>query len=252
MSKERRMQHLNEVMNTPVTSSEGSNPEHHLSIGYTSARLSKPPTMLAAIWCKAQEHLLTPGSISVLPLHDDVGARASYPAKGFAVYSKSQPDSPNVVKLYDDGSMQCPCIMFKSSTNLCFHSAAVAEKENVLSIYLDWMSTSESDCNPYHLATKNVNVRASGQKVGKERRNRKTQKNPQPSFTVTNQEQLLLAAMGTNQYAPNVSGSTTLEATNWQPTVGGHPPILSAPLASPFVGSLSSCTRILPHRNEQA
>ena len=142
--------------------------------------------------------------------------------------------------------------MFKSSTNLCFHSAAVAEKENVLSIYLDWMSTSESDCNPYHLATKNVNVRASGQKVGKERRNRKTQKNPQPSFTVTNQEQLLLAAMGTNQSAPNVSGSTTLEATNWQPTVGGHPPILSAPLASPFVGSLSSCTRIPPHRNEQA
>ena len=45
MSKEQRMRHLNEVMNTPVTSSEGRNPEHHLSIGYTSAR----PTMLAAI-----------------------------------------------------------------------------------------------------------------------------------------------------------------------------------------------------------
>jgi len=111
-----------------------------------------------------------------------------------------------------------------------------------LSIYLDWMSTSESDCNPYHLATKNVNVRASGQKVGKERRNRKTQNNSQPSFTVTNQEQLLLAAMGTNQSAANVSGSRTLEATNWQPTVGGHSPILSAPLASPFVGSLSFFT----------
>lgn len=45
MSKEQRMRHLNEVMNTPVTSSEGRNPEHHLSIGYTSAR----PTMLTAI-----------------------------------------------------------------------------------------------------------------------------------------------------------------------------------------------------------
>lgn len=106
------------------------------------------------------------------------------------------------------------------------------EKKNVLSIYHAWMSTSESDCNPYHLATKNVNVRASGQKVGKERRNRKTQKNPEPSFTVTNQDQLLLAAMGTNQSAPNVSGSRTLEATNWQPTVGGHSPILSVPLES--------------------
>lgn len=49
MSKEQRMRHLNKVMNTPVTSSEGSNPEHHLSIGYTSTRLAKPPTMLAAI-----------------------------------------------------------------------------------------------------------------------------------------------------------------------------------------------------------
>ena len=166
-------------------------PEHHLSIGYTSAR----PTMLAAIRCKAQEHLLIIGSISV-PSHDDVGAQASHPPKRFAVYSTSHPDSPNVVKLYDDGSMQCPCIMFKSSTNLWSHSVAFAEKKNVLSIYLAWMSTSESDCNPYHLATKNVNVRASGQKVGKERRNRKTQKNPEPSFTVTNQDQLLLAAMG--------------------------------------------------------
>ena len=45
MSKEQRMRHLNEVMNTPVTSSEGRNAEHHLSIGYTSAR----PAMLAAI-----------------------------------------------------------------------------------------------------------------------------------------------------------------------------------------------------------
>ena len=144
MSKEQRMLHLNEVMNTPVTRSEGRNPEHHLSIGYTSAR----PTMLAAIWCKAKEHLLTLGSIYVLPSHDDVGAQASYPAKRFAVYSASHPDSPNVVKLYDDGSMQCLCIMFKSSTNLCSHSVAVAQKKNVLSIYLAWKSTSESDCNP--------------------------------------------------------------------------------------------------------
>ena len=45
MFKEQRMLHLNEVMNTPVTRSEGRNPEHHLSIGYTSAR----QTMLAAI-----------------------------------------------------------------------------------------------------------------------------------------------------------------------------------------------------------
>ena len=219
MSKEQRMRHLNKVMNTPVTSSEGSNPEHHLSIGYTSARLAKPPTMLAAIWCKDQEHLLTPGSISVLPSQDDAGAQASCAAKRFAVYSKSHPDSPNVVNLYDDGSMQCPCIMFKSSTNLCSHSVAVAEKEHVLSIYLDWVRTSESDSNLYHLATKNVNVRASGQKGGKERRKRKTQKNPQPSFTITNQEQLLFASMGTHQSAPNMSVSRTLEANNWQPTL---------------------------------
>lgn len=138
--------------------------------------------------------------------------------------------------------MQFPCIMFKSSTNLCSHLVAVAEKEIVLSIYLDWVRTSKSDCNLYHLATKNVNARASGQKGGKEKRNRKTQKNPQPLFTITNQEQLLLAAMGTHQSAPNVSVSRTLEATNWQPTVGGHSPVLSAPLASPFHGSPSSFT----------
>ena len=128
MSKEQRMRHLNEVMNTPVTSSEGRNPEHHLSIGYTSAR----PTMLAAIWCKAQEHLLTLGSISVLPSHDEVGTQTSYRAKPLAVYSTSHPDSPNVVKLYDDGSMQCPCIMFKSSTNVFSHLVAVAEKKKRL------------------------------------------------------------------------------------------------------------------------
>lgn len=138
--------------------------------------------------------------------------------------------------------MQFPCIMFKSSTNLCSHLVAVAEKEIVLSIYLDWVRTSKSDCNLYHLATKNVNARASGQKGGKERRNRKTQKNPQPLFTITNQEQLLLAAMGTHQSAPNVSVSRTLEATNWQPTVGGHSPVLSAQSASPFHGSPSSFT----------
>lgn len=144
MSKEQRMLHLNEVMNTPVTRSEGRNPEHHLSIGYTSAR----QTMLAAIWCKAQEHLLTLGSISVLPSHDDVGAQASYPAKRFAVYSTSHPDSPNVVKLYDDGSMQCLCIMFKSSNQFMFPFSCCCPEKNVLSIYLAWMSTSESDCNP--------------------------------------------------------------------------------------------------------
>lgn len=159
-----------------------------------------------------------------------------------AVYSTSHPDSPNVVKLYDDGSMQCPCIMFKSSTNVFSHLVAVAEKKkNVLSIYLAWMSTSESDCNPYHLATKNVNVRASGQKAGKERRNRKTQKNPQPSFTVTNQDNYcLLPWVQTNLH------QTCQAIEHWKPLTGNQLLEVTHQYCqyhkSPFVGSLSSFT----------
>lgn len=43
---------------------------------------------------------------------------------------------------------------------------------------------------------------------------------------------MIIITHGTNQSAPNVSGSRTLEATNWQLTVGGHSPILSVPLES--------------------
>ena len=167
VSKEQKMRHLKKVMETPVTKNkEGT--DYPLSISYTSARLAKPSIMLAAIWAKAQEHLLTPGSISVLPSDDDTGsAQTVQRAKRFAVNNRSNPDFPNVVKLYDDGSIECPCPMFKSSTNVCSYSLAVAERD-VLAITLDWVRNSESDCNLYNLATKNINVRASGQKGGKE------------------------------------------------------------------------------------
>ena len=72
----------------------------------------------------------------------------------------------------------------------------VAEREDVLAITLDWVRNSESDCNLYNLATKNINVRASGQKGGKERRTRKTQKKATPAYTITNKEQLAFAPLG--------------------------------------------------------
>ena len=182
-------------METPVTKNKVDSTDHPLSISYTSARLAKPPTMLAAIWAKAQEHLLTPGSISVLPSDDDTGTQSTRRAKRFAVYSRSNPDCPNVVKLYDDGSIECPCPMFKSSRNVCSHSVAVAKREDVLAITLDWVRNSESDRNLYNLATKNINVRASGQKGSKERCTRKTQKKATPSYTITNKEQLAFARL---------------------------------------------------------
>ena len=110
-----------------------------------------------------------------------------------------------------------------------------------MSIYLAWMSTSESDCNPYHLATKNVNVRASGQKAGKERRNRKTQKNPQPSFTVTNQDNYcLLPWVQTNLH------QTCQAIEHWKPLTGNQLLEVTHQYCqyhkSPFVSSLSSFT----------
>ena len=123
--------------------------------------------MLAAIWAKAQEHLFTSESISLLPSDDDTGTQTTRRAKRFAVYSRSNPDCPNVVKLYDDGSIECPRPVFKSSRNVCSHSVAVAEREDVLAVTLDWVRNSESDRNLYNLDTKNITVRASGQKAVK-------------------------------------------------------------------------------------
>ena len=78
------------------------------------------------------------------------------------------PDQPNVVKLRDDGSIESPCPVFKSSMNICSHFLSVAEKERVLPIYLDWVRRSDRECNLYILSTKNINVTDAGQKGGKE------------------------------------------------------------------------------------
>ena len=67
-----------------------------------------------------------------------------------------------MVKLYDGGLIECLCAMFKSSRDVCSHSIAVAKKEDVLAITLDWVRKSETDCNLYNLAINNINVRASG------------------------------------------------------------------------------------------
>ena len=61
-----------------------------------------------------------------------------------------------------------------------------------------------TDCNLYNLAINNINVRASGpqglrasgQKGGKERRMRKTQKKATPAYKITNKEQLAFASVG--------------------------------------------------------
>ena len=175
-------------METPVTKQRIL--QTILSTSYTSARLAKPPTILTVIWAKSHEHLLTPGSISVLP-SDDETQTTDAEKKRFVVYNRSNPDCLNVVKLYDDGSIKCPWPMFKSRRNVCSHSVAVAEREkDVLAITLDWVRKSESDWNLYNLATKNIYVRASEQKGGKEWRTRKTQKKATPAYTITNKEQL--------------------------------------------------------------
>ena len=91
-----------------------------------------------------------------------------------------------------------PCPVIKWSRNVCSHSVAVAERD-VFAITLDWVRKSESDCNLYNLATKNLNVRASGQKGGKERRTRKTQKKATPAYTIANKEQLAFPLGGSWQ-----------------------------------------------------
>lgn len=152
MTKEQRTRHLKKVLQTPVKK-QASYSGPSLSVRYTSAKLEKPPTMLHSIWAKAQEHLSTSGSMSLLPSDE----QSTLQPKHFTVHSKSNPDCPNVVKPFADGSMECPCIMFKSSLKICSHSVAVAEKENVLAIYLEWVRTSESNCskrdNPVKLVT---------------------------------------------------------------------------------------------------
>ena len=81
MSKEQKLRHLRKVMGTALSKNKESIPVESLSIKYSASRLAKPPTMLAAIWAKAQEYLVTPGSISVLPSHGEVDAHDTKAAK---------------------------------------------------------------------------------------------------------------------------------------------------------------------------
>lgn len=145
----------------------------------------------------------------MLPSDDDTDTQIHRPLtrreKRFAVYNRSNPDFLNVVKLCDEGSIKCLCPIFKSSRNVCSHSVAVA----------DWVRKSQSDWNLYNFATKNINVRASEQKGGKERRTRKTQKKATPTYTITNKEQLAFARVG-----------------SWQPTSLGH--VTRPPMLMPF------------------
>ena len=124
---------------------------------------------------------------------------------------------------HDDGSIECPCPVFKSSRNVCSHSVAVAEREDVLAITLDWVRNSESDCNLYNLTTENINVRASGQKGGKERPTRKTQKKATPAYTITNKERLAFVRLGSWEPTslPQVTRPSTQTSSN--PTLTVQP-----------------------------
>ena len=242
MSKEQRTKHLRKVLETPVKGTKARNADDVLSISYTSANLMKPPTMMHVIWTKAEEYLNTCGSISLLPSD----SQTTLGPKRFAVHSKSNPDCPNVVKLFADGSMECPCPMFKSSSNICSHSVAVAEKDNVLEIYLDWVRASQSECNLYNLSTKNVNVRAAGKKGGKERRNQtKSRTKSTPAFTVGNQEQLAFGGArgtSTSQLQPTALGlplASSSVSTHPEPGSNAFSPSMASTLFLPSNASMA-------------
>lgn len=142
MTKEQRTRHLKKVLQTPVKTKQESYCGPYFVSDIHLSKLGKTTNNAAFhLGESSGTPINTSGSISLLPSDE----QSTVQPKRFAVHSKSNPDRPNVVKLFADGSMECPCIMFKSSSKICSHSVAIAEKENVFAIYLEWVCVSESN-----------------------------------------------------------------------------------------------------------
>lgn len=131
--------------------------------------------------------------------------------------------------------MDCECFMFTSSKNICSHTVAVSKREDILPMFLDWVSSSaDSECNLYELFTKNVNVKASGKKPGSRTQTRKPTRKEAVSYRVNNSEQLSTLQSTTannaavlNQAAPPLAHQ--LRAQSSVATTGNPYNILPAP-----------------------
>jgi len=86
-------------------------------------------------------------------------------------------------------------------------------KEGILSVYLDWVRSSESECNLYELATKNINIKAFGRKGGKAKPTRKPRNKQAVTCTITNRDQLASAVGQSTVHQPSSHWSLPTSST---------------------------------------
>ena len=92
-----------------------------------------PFVTLHAMWTKAEEYLNSPSKVMPVPGDDK---------KAMMVSSKSGA-VPHFVQSHPSGQYACDnsCIQWKSS-HLCSHVIVVAERNNELSVFLEWYRSS--------------------------------------------------------------------------------------------------------------
>ena len=78
---------------------------------------------------------------------------------------------PNYVQVYSTAKVTCTCKQFPPK-KICSHSVAVAEKENVLKKFVDWLLKTNCSSNVSLTATMNLNTSRSGRKGGISKRKR--------------------------------------------------------------------------------
>ena len=84
--------------------------------------------------------------------------------KVFLVLSEST-NIPNYVQVHGNGKVTCTCKQFPPK-KICAHSIAVAEKDNMLKQFIDWLLKTNCLSNISLTATMNLNACRSGRKGG--------------------------------------------------------------------------------------
>ena len=118
---------------------------------------------LQCVWKKAQRLLSEPQSILKAPSKDSK-------IKAFSVLSEST-NVPNYVQIHGNAKVTCTCKQFPPK-RICSHSVAVAEKEDMLKHFIDWLLKTNSSSNITLTATMNLNTSRSGRKGGISKRKR--------------------------------------------------------------------------------
>ena len=115
------------------------------------------------VWKKAPRLLSEPQSILKAPSKDSK-------IKAFSVLSEST-NVPNYVQIHGNAKVTCTCKQFPPK-KICSHSVAVAEKEDMLKHFIDWLLKANSSSNITLTATMNLNTSRSGRKGGISKRKR--------------------------------------------------------------------------------